>query len=252
MTTYRLTRDDLEDHFREQVAFLDRSVQAFDSGYEDEAKRLATVIRVLLHDTPKSASVLAQLGVKESIRYLDTAEPINPRNLVSTPGLVIMRMTSGVGGSYVAPLDDRPPVFQPQARDFRRWWETPVTKDATGTQFSRKDYVLGLSNKEGGAHVDPTLDAEYAALSRSNSLGWMYVPGDESSELPFANNPALPSVRQISHELLLGLRGQLTPLIDPAVDPAGVELRPAFLQGVERNGPCPCGSGRKAKKCHLR
>ena len=38
------------------------------------------------------------------------------------------------------------------------------------------------------------------------------------------------------------------PTSAPARDPKG--LRGDQLEGVGRNDPCPCGSGKKYKKCH--
>jgi peptide subunit release factor RF-3 len=53
---YRLTRQDLIRQLRDQVAFLRASGASFDAGMESEAKRLATTIRVLIHDTARSQS----------------------------------------------------------------------------------------------------------------------------------------------------------------------------------------------------
>lgn len=103
----RRSREDLLELLRENRQFLERSATAFDDGYEAEAKRLAVVLRVLLHDTKQSHSILDQLKVKERLAFLDTAEPINPNNLRPTPGLVMMRMTTTQGGAmgeYLAPL----------------------------------------------------------------------------------------------------------------------------------------------------
>lgn len=41
----------LDEKLREQLSFLDRSAKAFDEGHEEEGIRLATVMRVLFHDT---------------------------------------------------------------------------------------------------------------------------------------------------------------------------------------------------------
>ena len=252
MASYELTQADLVSHLREQLEFLAASAGSFDAGFDGEAKRLATVIRVLLHDTGSSASLLGQLGVKEGLAYVDTAEPINPRNLAPTPGLVIMRMTSGEGGRYAAPLDNRP--FPRQSpKDFAPWWTAPVTKDGRGNVFSRRDYILTVSNKEGGAHVDHKLDEKYAALSRENALGWMYVEVDERGvevSRPFDTNPALPSVRQIAFEIAETLGPQLEYVLNPPADPAAVQIPAGILKRIGRNDPCPCGSGKKQKRCH--
>ncbi len=83
--------------------------------------------------------------------------------------------------------------------------------------------MLGVANKDGGAHVDATLDAAYEALSRANSMGFGQTVGDEPGTVglsfsfegprrvgdpdatPLANDPVLASVRQIAHELIASL-----------------------------------------------
>jgi hypothetical protein len=198
---YRLDRDDLIERLRAQRDFLTRSARAFDDGAEDEAVRLAATIRVLLYDTPgPTTSLLTHLGVKDRITYVDTASPIDPRNLAPTPGLVMMRM-SNEGASYVPVLDNFSGQHSHPNKPFRAWWEDPVTKDGHGNYFSRKDYILTAANKEGGAHVDHSLDARYQALARDNALGWMsFTPADDQGK-PFDRNPAYASVRQIAFEV---------------------------------------------------
>jgi hypothetical protein len=69
-----ITSTDLQAHLDEQLGFLERSAAAFDQGYEDEAKRLAVTLRVLLHETTQSHSLLVQLGRRHGA-FLDTALP---------------------------------------------------------------------------------------------------------------------------------------------------------------------------------
>lgn len=66
--------DELQEHFAEQIYFLKASADAFDKGFEGESKRLAVALRVLLHDTPKSKSLLGQLELKDHLFY-DTRMP---------------------------------------------------------------------------------------------------------------------------------------------------------------------------------
>lgn len=56
-----------------------------------------------------------------------------------------------------------------------------------------------MANTDGGAHVDPSLNAAYEALARQNSFGWFIVASDGVQ--PFANTPVLPSIRQVAYEL---------------------------------------------------
>lgn len=213
MTKYQLSHDDMVEHLRDQMSFLRMSADAYDAGSESEAKRLATVIRVLFHDTNNSTSLLTHLGRKAGLRLTDSAEPINPRNLLPTPGLVMMRAQSGVGGSYVPPLDMLAPPRQKPPKPFDNWWTDDVTKAPDGKLYSRKDYVLTTSNKEGGAHVDHRLDSAYNDLARNNAFGMMYEETG-AAPMPFERNPALASVRQIAWEVEQTLPVALSDLLN--------------------------------------
>jgi hypothetical protein len=211
MVKIKQSRDDLLRHLREQVGFLQRSGEAFDRGILAEAKRLATSIRILIHDTRTSHSLLEQLAVKEALRYMDTSlAPPGPGELrIADAGLAFFRGTLPNGPiGYDPVFDNRPP--RPPLR-FVPWWTNAVLKDRKGGRFSRKDLVLGLSHLDGGAHVDPELEAAYAALSRSNSLGWSGQAADGS--LLLAESPVLANVRQVAFELQTTIEQQLSELL---------------------------------------
>src|SRR6185503_5302007 len=46
----------------EQLGFLDRSSQLFDTGFEEEAIRIAQTLRVIFHQTNASTSLITHLG----------------------------------------------------------------------------------------------------------------------------------------------------------------------------------------------
>ena len=89
---------------------------------------------------------------------------------------------------------------QPTAVPFTKWWGEIVVKDKTGQLFSRKDLVLAMANKEGGAHVDSHLDEAYARLARFNAMGWQV--NTEGIRQPPDNSIVAASIRQIAHEVL--------------------------------------------------
>src|SRR5258708_9428366 len=49
-------------HLTKQLGFLARSCKSYDEGHIDEGIRIATVIRVLVHDTKNCVSLLKHLG----------------------------------------------------------------------------------------------------------------------------------------------------------------------------------------------
>lgn len=194
---------DLENHLKEQISFLQASADAYDAGSKGEAKRLSVVIRVLVHDTTTSKSLLNLLGIK-SINFLDTSYDYDPRNLLSFAGLVMIRKSPG-GAEFVprCKLPPKPKGEPIKFVPFDDWWNKVVVVDNQKNKFKRSDLVLSLSNKMGGAHVDPKLDAAYAALTRDNTLGWRYWDGNEEGDIVPVE---LASVRQITHEVLLSLK----------------------------------------------
>jgi hypothetical protein len=195
-------RPELEDSLRQQLELLNLHSDHYDSGKHVVALPMATEIRVLLHDTGTSHSVCELLGIKSSVLFRDTAQPIDPRNLASNPGLVLMRIAAGVGADWVPPLRMERPGGKRPDLPFSAWWNTPITKDQNGSTWSRKDFVLYLSNKRGGAHVDPIIsDEAIEALENDNTLGWTYHDGF-LAESTLMSGPILPSVRQIAFEVL--------------------------------------------------
>jgi len=211
MSGYTQDNKELLGHLKEQIAFMQESAISYDRGFESEAKRLAVVIRVLVHDTSQSTSLLTLLGRKRKMLFYDSASKYDPRNLATGNCLTVVKLSANEA-EYIAPLDDLSSARDKnKKRSFNNWWERLIIYgDNKNNTFTRKKLVLAVANKEGGTHVDPTLDQQYADLSRFNSLGWkLFVHGEEKD---FNNTPILPSIRQISHEVLRTLRDEFPDL----------------------------------------
>jgi hypothetical protein len=145
-----ITRSELRAHLEQQLGFLELSAASFDEGYESEAKRLAVTLRVLLHDTPKSHSLLGQLG-KADQAFADTALDFDPTNPVPYSGLVFEAL-GPPKTRHVALLDDAPVCG---STPFHAWWTAPLFVDNERKILTRKDLILFAVNQDGGAHVDP-------------------------------------------------------------------------------------------------
>ncbi|MGB8220292.1 MAG: hypothetical protein WCE46_07930 [Methanoregula sp.] len=192
---------ELKTHLKEQIDFLQRSAKAYDEGYTSEAKRIAMVLRILLHDTSSSTSLMTLLN-KKKIKFYNTASTYCAGNL-ATMRLINIGMGVKDGkpfASYHAPLDNRPPTVNVNRKsDFDQWWNETVIIDLCKNEFSRKNLVLNVCNKDGGAHIDPELNQAYADLTRFNSLGWEFGNPDRKFSL---TEPELANIRQICHEVL--------------------------------------------------
>jgi len=200
------TKEELKKHLEEQIRFLKKSAEDFDKGNKAESKRIAHTIRLLLHDTSSSKSLLGQLQLK-SIHFLDTSYDVEDTSCLSKFGLVMMALSQG----EFKPRCITPPKPWGEPRElksFEDWWNKIVIIDSENNHFTRKDLILGLANKDGGSHVDPELDEAYNKLTRQNSIGWKcrinkgLERGIEAIELA--------SVRQIAYEVLESLERNKT------------------------------------------
>lgn len=248
------TRKQLEEYLDEQVSFLESSAMAYDQGEEAEAKRLASTIRLLVHDTNHSTSLLKQLDMKE-IGFYNTAGEVLIGNALTHNGIVSMYLKAGEHARFVAPLDNKADTCNDRTVAFDNWWEQIVFVDEEKRAFTRKDIILYLANMDGGSHVDPCVDEDYAKLSREGSLGWK---SEVNGEERILDGPELPAARQIAHELLKSIRNISPPNYNERKIPPMLAnaLRQQAAKPIKsgkkvgRNEPCPCGSGKKFKKCH--
>ncbi len=118
--------------------------------------------------------------------------------------------------------------------------------------------MLTAADQDGGAHIDPALDERYARFAHDNTLGWVHgAPGEPGKPMEGA---VRSGIRQIAHEVLRTLvpgypprHGfHVAPESPPMTTPTPKPQVGVLVPKVRRNEPCPCGSGKKYKKCHGR
>ena len=147
---------------REQMEFLRTSLHAFYAGDFAESVRIATTIRVLVHETGMSKPLLKQakpngheLPILEHVGEWPGEEPI-------FSFAVSVRM-----GPTIAPAVDLGSSHHTLST-VGEWWNRTVFtfQSRIGTQlvYRRKQVVLILANKEGGSHVDVDDDPDYTRL----------------------------------------------------------------------------------------
>jgi hypothetical protein len=188
MTRKPFSKAELEEKLKVQRNFIESSIAAFDSGNKFESLRMAVAVRVLFHNTRNSHALLAQLSQIESLQLPNTGKSLPPYSH--------KRFHDGSGGTistglgfrlcYVCPAVDSGLIeFHPNIDEvndastcsFDEWWETPVLQALGKTLFgpprkaTRKHVVLGLANKEGGAHVDPNPSFEWWYTTRAGAFG---------------------------------------------------------------------------------
>lgn len=245
---------ELTDALREQLGHLQRSANAYDAGEFAEAKRIATAVRLLVHDTRKSHSLLGQLNLLNR-KFLSTATHPEAGNLLPYSGLIAVSLDN----PRWRPLLDTAP--EQRGLSFHEWWSEQLFVDGRmNLNLTRQDLVTFVANQDGGAHVDPKLDQRYAILKHNDGLDWVFTsPGGTEERMVGAIDATL---RQIGHEVLRTVIPNYRKSPPPTsgsifagfsfapVGPAHASPPPARFGRVGRNDPCPCGSARKFKKCH--
>jgi hypothetical protein len=248
---YKQSKEDLEQHLKDIIEALQLSSKAFDEGHEGESKRLAAAIRVLVHDTESSKSLLGQLGLK-NMQFYDTSSPRPSNKVMTYHGLIAIELTPQES-KYKALFDELPPDTPPRWISFEEWWNKVIFVDNKWSETTRKGLICAVANKDGGAHVDPVLDKKYADLSRHNSLAWRF--SSPKGDFPL-EGPEKATIRQITHEMLKSLDPKM-PRMKPNIHgtlffgaSTKVEQKQSLIPKVGPNVFCPCGSGKKYKRCH--
>jgi hypothetical protein len=178
VTTPSPTDPRLREQLNRQLGYLERSAALYDAGHREEAVRLATTIRVLVHDTRNSISLLRHLGGK-GISLASTAKV----EVGERPGRtlhameVLLTFTARGMGPKTDPRDIQ--VYLP----VKEWWSQVVHIHGAENRLTRKDIVLFAANKDGGAHVDDELSASGKRLLEG---AWVRISGvgaDRQSEV---------------------------------------------------------------------
>jgi hypothetical protein len=252
MNKIKLKFEELEDHLKEQLDFLITSCELYDKGRFSEAKRIATIIRILFHDTRCSKSLLGQLGKKRD-QFYSTNLPLFRESLGTYSGLTLIGI-KGKDTIYYPKLDEMP--FNINWLSFENWWNEIIFRDKLGNFISRSMLIKTSTNQDGGAHIDDALDEIYYNLAKNNSLETHIFDGVNSSSIP---NPEKAAIRQIGHEVLKTLIVDYEKKQTAKVDIwlGGSEIvkgdKPSPISNykkIGRNDNCPCGSGNKYKHCH--
>lgn len=126
---------------------------------------------------------------------------------------------------------------RPSAFNVLAWLDEHVPNEGAHDYTFAEDELLGLLLKEAQS---PTFDEfEDAVLN------------DRTADLAEDLNPLLARLARLSDELPKWMFNGWAPVDNPALPHAHVQFVDADLNPIspERNAPCPCGSGKKYKKC---
>jgi hypothetical protein len=194
LQTRNMPPSDLVQQLKRQLVFLRNSATAYDAGDVEEAVRIAVVIRVLCHDTPKSVSLLSHLGLKQTLRLVTTAKALPPELQGTIDyGELLAGVTFGADIVYNPVPKGTPTAVCPD------WW-TQAVFIRDNVLYTRRDVVLAAANKDGGAHVDAP-DANLLAFQEGYWIKTTTNPDSSKTTSPLDNNH-FRMLRRFADELL--------------------------------------------------
>lgn len=217
------TAADFQLELAKQLKFLRNSCEHFDRGDVEEAVRIATAIRVIMHDTKNSISLLEHLQAKgiylRTSCQVEQAENIYGRmNALSG---ISAKLDNPIGGEPTIEVTIVPHGIGVLSVDnvvkVDEWWNQLVYRIPSFGDYSRKDLVLAAANKDGGAHVDKKLPPLYAQLAKGSASVDAQRVGNNGEAvfsiwLAFGSGKGLPGacieniqyfdIRQMATELL--------------------------------------------------
>lgn len=176
-----------------QLSFIKNSCDLYDRGFEDEAIRIATAIRVILHDTAASTSILSLLAAKD-ISLVSSVGVVDERGCVAFSGalsFIRAKMENSNEGPPTIEASALPLGVEALASgcvmQADEWWNQVIYIFPDGGRYSRKDLILDAANKDGGAHVNKSkmLPPIYAKLAR-NFAASRLVSVDENQVAEFS------------------------------------------------------------------
>lgn len=215
MARFSKSMAELHEELGVQLKALRSSAVAYDTGEEWEARRIATVIHILLHDGKRGTrSLLTLIEMRSSLKLQSTrsAGGINPPVTEGLIGrlespLVTLRIEGG-SSKYVPSLASGIRATTGTWMPVDEWWEQEVFSTLDGEEYSRRKIAQIVRDQDGGGHVDAGIsDQVYWERSRegyspTEAAGPTLGPallGDAWKHRP--NNVFAAILRQMAWEL---------------------------------------------------
>jgi hypothetical protein len=187
------TKEQLQTQFR----LIESACRSYDDGLQEAALQIAVALRVLIHETSQSHSLLGQLSLRDSVKLLSTIPELEPAAKVAN-NVLTETITFGVG---IGPFGFAPDLESPPYKNYisvEDWWSQVVHEFRQ--KFSRKDIVLKAANEDGGAHIKPNPSQKTVLLR--GSLGTLTTITSRGTLKRELRNAHFPLIRQFAFEVL--------------------------------------------------
>lgn len=201
--------DTLRKKLDDSVVYIESTVkqalqlECTDSLRAEYAIAIATRLRVLLNDEGRNDSLTKMLGIKDHLVFpAISKDPLAnaPANMMFTSLLTSFNIRNKDAFYKANEFSNAEDLLY----TFDAWWHEIVidSKHEKFSQISRRDVIMTLADKEGGAHVDETYDTSYYQ-ARSNNMHFIDSLGNE---IKFANDVYTEAALYIAQEFINAYR----------------------------------------------
>lgn len=157
-------KSELKEKLKERYLILKKSCERYDAGEVEEIMTIAISLRIILDDHGQKsllAQVSREFGIKSKIlthtNFQDASKYLFYLN-------ISMNHVDGVT-TFVSRMD----LFNDKLIEITiPSWMSSVVVRANGMSLTRGDLILGMTNKDGGAHVHLDKNSPYMKLTRCN------------------------------------------------------------------------------------
>lgn len=206
------TKDQLKSDVYGQLHLLEKFCEEYDNGDLLMVKPISTCLRVLLKESGSSKSLLHQLG-KRDIRWLNTSHGLHLDNQIQECSLMITRVEIGEGAKHLPKCQTNYSINDYKETEFFSWFNEKIILDYNKRTFTRREIIMEVAEKDGGAHVDPELNEEYNSIkdpvfNREIKYG---IDDKGTTEHALGDIPGI-CIRQIAFEVLKTLREKYFPI----------------------------------------
>jgi hypothetical protein len=188
---------DAKEQLQRQMRLIDGACRNYDAGLHEAALHVAVAIRVLIHETAQSHSLISQLSLRNSAKLLSTFPEIKLEE--NLPGNVLTATI--MFGGPLGPNGVKPELGSSPNKHYLsvdEWWNEVVHEFRQ--RYSRKDIILSAANQDGGAHADPNPNQKTEGLRESvGTLTTITPQGTRRLEL---TNSHFHLIRQFGFEIL--------------------------------------------------
>jgi len=157
----------------EQRHLLRTAIDGMAGGDLTQALNVATRIRVFVHQTGASKALLGHL--RNNYLELPILDRIQQAPTGAPPGTQAITFFCPVSVQMKAPEGTISLITELNSKEYTpsilgKWWRSACMVLPGIGPVDRRELILGLSNKEGGAHVDADISEKYQRLIGSKFL----------------------------------------------------------------------------------